>query len=94
MNPDQVSDDDEYEVVNNIDPALQVPCDACGHDKLDHAFFPAADGYLGAPAPLCVQPECECEGFESHESDHETLTVVAYREGCPACERARAENLP
>jgi hypothetical protein len=66
-------EDAEWVDVNNIDPALQVSCDHCGHDKLDHAFFPAADGVIGAPAPLCVgygrdsDHVCDCEGFISPE---------------------------
>lgn len=58
-----------------IDPELQVPCEHCGHDKLDHAFFPAADGLYDAPAPYCraaykpddaalIDHTCDCEGYE------------------------------
>src|SRR5262245_51245568 len=65
----------EYgEDVNDIDPDLQMPCETCGHDKLDHAFYPAADCLIGSPAPFCNAPykpndaalidhSCNCDGF-------------------------------
>jgi len=54
---------------------MNFHCDACGHDRDEHAFFPG-----GEPAPLCIaayRPEdaalidhaCDCEGYEA-ASEH------------------------
>ena len=54
-------------------------CAYCSHAKTEHAFFPAADGGLGSPAPLCyadyapgdgalIDHACPCEGYETAAS--------------------------
>ena len=52
--------DKPHEILDRSD---LLACDACGHDKLEHAFFLKADGSVGEPAPLCMGQDCECEGF-------------------------------